>query len=247
MVQLSVLNIFNPLEILDEKIEFPDNLFYLACSESAIEMTYYVYNMQKRIGSSHTKERWAVSGTTKKAYKQKGTGRARHGTLRASQFRGGGVTFGPLNLKRKVKVNKNLRSIAAFTALMEHINKGTLIVANDFVMQEVKTSLACKALKNIRDSLIDNSSLSDDVMKNLKDRKSINCLLIGDSSDVLSNNIMLSSRNIVGVKFIHDTYLNVYDLVRNNFLVITKSALLKIINKFKDRIIDIEEEGQVEA
>jgi len=230
MVELKVLNIFNSSEEISEKIDFPDELLYFTSPDS-LKMAYYIINMDKNFSNAHTKERWAVSGTTKKAYKQKGTGRARHGTLRASQFRGGGVTFGPLNTPRKVKLNKNTRFIATFTALVEHINKGTLVIANDFVMNNVKTKIAFDALKNVKNLLVDQT----DVPETYRSRKSMGCLLIGDSNDVLSNNIMLSSRNIVGVKFIYDSYLNVYDLVRTNFLVISKSAFINIVNKFKEK------------
>lgn len=233
MVELNVLDIFNPGKAPLEKIEFPDELFYLACSENAIQMVYYIDNAIRKRSNAHTKERWAVAGTTKKAYKQKGTGRARHGTLRASQFRGGGVTFGPLNAEKRMKVNKNLRSIATFTALMEHIQKGTLVVANDFAMSEVKTKTAFNALTGLKKDLLkDSSECSEGFLKS----KNVGCLLVGDSNDVLANNMILSSRNIVGVKFICDSYLNVYDLVRTNFLVMSKSALIKIINKFKERL-----------
>jgi large subunit ribosomal protein L4 len=232
MVELNVLNIFNPGEAPSEKIDFPDELFYLACSENALQMVYYVDNAIKKKSDAHTKERWAVVGSTKKLYKQKGTGGARHGTKRAGQFRGGAVTFGPLSVKKRMKINKNLRVIATFTALMEHIQKGTLVVANDFVMPEVKTRIASKALTDVRLSLVKQS----EEMSRFVDRKNMGCLLIGDSNDVLVNNMMLSSRNICGVKFIFDSYLNVFDLMRSNFLIISKSVLLKIINKFKERL-----------
>jgi large subunit ribosomal protein L4 len=232
MVQLNVLNIFNQGSSPSETIEFPDELFFLACSENAIQTVYYIDNAVRKRSNAHTKERWAVSGTTKKAYKQKGTGRARHGTLRASQFRGGGVTFGPLSCEKRMKVNKKLRMTATFTALMEHIQKGTLVVANDFVMQEIKTKTAFDALSSVRNSLIKDTIFSE----NFASRKSLGCLLIGDSNDVLSDKFTLSSRNIVGVKFICDSHLNVFDLVTTNFLIISKSALMKVISKFKERL-----------
>lgn len=228
MVLLNVIDIFNK-NSYEEKVNFPDEFFYFACSDAAIQTVYYVDNAVAKRSNAHTKERWAVSGTTKKAYKQKGTGRARHGTLRAGQFRGGGITFGPLNAAKKMKINKNLRSSATFSCLIKHIERGTLIVANDFTMSEVKTKVFSSALLQLKKKFLEETNNAH-VVKNL------NCLLVGDYNDPLMNNCMLSSRNIVGVKFICNSYLNVVDLVSSNFLVISKSALLKIVDKFKEKL-----------
>ena len=224
MVVLDVVNIFNSNAVVGN-CEFPDELMDLSCSPKAVQMVYYVDFAVRHRSTAHTKERWAVAGTTKKMFRQKGTGNARHGTARAGQMRGGGVTFGPTYSEKKMKINKTMRLIATLTCLNNHIKRGTLCVVDNFTMQEVKTKQAFKVI----------SELSE--LKFHSSVKKLHCLVVSDSGDPLVNNFMLSSRNIVGVKSISNSYINVMDLVSNGFLIVSKSALLNIIDSFKEKLI----------
>lgn len=222
MVKLNIVDIFDSKNTLSvNSMNFPDELLSIKCAKKAVQMVYYVDFAVKHHSTAHTKERWAVSGTTKKAYKQKGTGRARHSTLRAAQFRGGGVTFGPLYSEKKMKINKNTRAVATLACLNDHVKRGTIFVVDNFSLNESKTKQAFGALSN----LFNINNVSNSI-------KSIGCLLVGDSNDLSSSNFALATRNIIGVKFICDKHVNVTDFLCHGIIVMTRSALENVIHNF---------------
>ncbi len=138
MVQLVVRSFLDSGTNVDS-IDYPDQLLSLRCKDNALQMVYQAEYAMRNRSFSHTKDRGEVSGTTKKMYRQKGTGGARHGSRRVSQFRGGGVTFGPKFALRKIKVNKNLRLLVVLTALNKHIDRGSLIVLDALHASSYKT------------------------------------------------------------------------------------------------------------
>ncbi|NPA61685.1 MAG: 50S ribosomal protein L4 [Epsilonproteobacteria bacterium] len=173
----------------------PHNL-YLYCK---------AYLASQRANSAHTKNRSAVSGGGKKPFSQKGGGRARQGSIRAPQFRGGGVVFGPSNGKNyNQKVNKKQKRLALKYAISEHAKNGTLFVLDSIVVESGKTRDA----KRFVDSLNQRNIL---IVKSSIDEKSY-----------------LAFRNIPNVCLIELNELNAYLTAKYHSLVVEKAVLDKL-------------------
>lgn len=155
-----------------------------------------------RAGTSNTRTRGFVSGGGKKPWRQKGTGRARQGTIRAPQWRGGGVVFGPHPRSYAFSVNKKEIKLAMRSALAAKLADGQLTVVEDFKFEKPRTKDAVAALKAL----------------NLTGRTTI--IIPNDAVDTF-----LSFRNIAQVNILPCTAINTYDLLDNKNLVITKSSL----------------------
>jgi large subunit ribosomal protein L4 len=249
MIQLTVKNLSDYNQDYDH-IEYPDQLFLLRCKNEALQFVYSVDCAIKSLSFSHTKDRGEVAGTTKKMYRQKGTGGARHGTMRASQFRGGGVTFGPKFSTKRIKINKNLKSLAVLTALNKHIERGSVFVVNDLFVTSYKTKEFNLKIKNFFSNSIEKNSKITELVKNklkstlgLDEFKSIlkkyGFLFIDsvrDEYDESFKNFLLASKNIIGSKYIDVNSLNISDLMNYGVIYITKDAILKIIERFQNKL-----------
>ena len=160
---------------------------------------------RRRQGSHETKGRTEVSGGGKKPFKQKGTGRARQGTSRAAQMRGGGVVFGPHNRDHSHKMPKKVRRAALKSALSRRTEEKALTVFDAFEMDAIKT----KDFKAVMDNFGFDS-----------------LLLVLDSP---SDNVSRSARNLPGVTVLPVTGLNVYDILNHKNLAMTKSAVEGVV------------------
>ncbi len=158
-----------------------------------------------RSGSASTKERSQVRGGGVKPWRQKGTGRARAGSIRSPLWKGGGTVFGPHPRDYKIKVNRKMRKLALRSALSVRAGEGRIAVVEDFTMQEPKT-------REIRD-----------LFRNLK--VDGNVLLVLPDIDV---NIIKSTRNLPGALAVVVEELNTYDVLTSDWLVFTRSALEKL-------------------
>ena len=159
-----------------------------------------------RQGSADTKTRSQVSGGGRKPFRQKGTGRARQGTIRAAQMKGGGVVFGPHPRKYDFKVNSKEVKLAMRSALSAKMADKQLVIAKDFDFKKPSTKDAAKFLKCVK---LDGKRVT----------------LVVDAEDV---NTYLSFRNIDGVNCIPSNCMNTYDFVDNKALIITEKALSHI-------------------
>ena len=184
---------------LDESIfgaEVKEHLFYDAVR----------YQMaRRRQGSHQTKGRTEVSGGGKKPFKQKGTGRARQGTIRAAQMRGGGVVFGPHNRDHSHKMPKKVRRAALKSALSRRAEEKAITVFDAFEMEAIKT----RDFKAVMDNFGFDSLL----------------LVLDSPSDTVSR----SARNLPGVTVLPVTGLNVYDILNHKNLAMTKSAVEGVV------------------
>ena len=159
----------------------------------------------QRQGTSSTKTRSEVRGGGKKPWNQKGTGRARHGTIRSPLWTGGGITFGPKPRKYNIKMNKKESRLALLSALSyKNINK-ELIVLDKFVVNTPKT----KEMISILDKLNANKKV----------------LIVVDE---LSDNLVLASRNLDRVLVLQTDEVNTYDVVNSDNMIITTDALKSI-------------------
>ena len=166
---------------------------------------------KKRSGNHKTKGISEISGTTRKPFKQKGTGSARQGSRRSPQMRGGAVIFGPQVRSHAHKLPKRIRSLALKMALSDKLKEGKLKVISDFKISKPKTSYLTSKLAKME----------------------IDSALFIDGKDV-EKNFENALRNIPKTDFLPISGLNVYDIIRRNFLVISEKALLGINERFKN-------------
>jgi large subunit ribosomal protein L4 len=186
------------------EIELSEAVFGAEVNEAVL---YDVVRMQmasKRLGTASTKRRQEVRGGGRKPWRQKGTGRARVGTIRSPLWRGGGIVFGPIPRSYAYKVPKKVRKLALMSALSMKVKEGRLLILKDFPMNEIKT----KKFKEI----IDRFGLKK-------------ALLILDKADPV---LEKSSRNVQGIKLIRSEGINVYDLLNCDHVVLFEPSV-KII------------------
>ena len=157
----------------------------------------------QRAGTAKTKERSEVLGSRAKAWRQKGTGRARQGSRQAVHWRGGGVVHGPRPRSFAKKVNKKTRRAALCAALSRRQEEGRLLVLDNFTLPQIKTKQVAEVLT----------------------RFELNRALI---VDVENANLDRSARNMTAVNFLRVSGLNVYDILRHDHIVLTQEAVSAI-------------------
>ncbi len=158
-----------------------------------------------RQGTHKVKTRSEVRGGGKKPWRQKGTGRARQGTIRAPQWRGGGVVFGPTPRDYSYSINKKVYRLALKSALSTKVLDKTIVVVDELTFPEIKT----KQVINVMDSL----------------KVSGKTLIVTADTDL---NVVLSARNLPKVATLNAQGVNVLDVLNYNNLIITKGAVAKL-------------------
>jgi large subunit ribosomal protein L4 len=185
-------------------IELNDNIFGVEMNEHLMHMSVVGQLANKRQGTQSAKTRSEVRGGGAKPWRQKGTGRARQGSIRAPQWTGGGVVFAPKPRDYSIKLNKKEKRAALKSALTSRVNDNKIIVVDELKFDEIKT----KKMST--------------VLANLNVRKA---LLVLNEND---QNVILSTRNIRGVKTALTNTINVYDILKYDTFVVTKDAVATI-------------------
>lgn len=186
-------------------IELADSIFGIKPNESVLHDAVVMQQAAERRGTHKVKGRSEVSGGGRKPWRQKGTGRARQGSIRSPQWVGGGTVFGPTPRSYGYKLPKKVRRLALKSALSSKVLASEIIVLDELILSAPKTKEIATILNNLK-----------------VDRKA----LIVDTE--YNDNIALSSRNIPGVKFVSATGINVLDVLNHNKVIITKEAVAKI-------------------
>ena len=184
-----------------EKIDLNDAIFGVEINEGIVHKAVVAHLAAKRQGTQSALTRSEVSGGGRKPWRQKGTGHARQGSIRAPQWTGGGVVFAPKPRDYSQKINKKEARLALFSALTAKVNDDKLIVLDSLSLDEPKTKEFVKILENIKAS---------------------KALVITDED---SKNVILSARNIPDVKTEARNEINVYDILKYDSLVMTKDAV----------------------
>jgi large subunit ribosomal protein L4 len=191
------------------EIELAEAVFGLPVRKDILaRMVNYQLN-KRRTGNHKTKQVWEVSGTTKKPYKQKGTGHARQGSLRSAQFRGGGIIFGPVVRSHATDLPKKVRKLALKTALSAKLAEGKLIVIEAAKIAG-KTSDLSKKLAGYgwgRVLIIDGPTLDEGFRR--------------------------AAGNIPGIDLLPQQGANVYDILRRDTLVLTRDAVQHLEARLK--------------
>lgn len=188
------------------EIELNDGVFGVEYNEAVIHQAVVRQMANERLGTHATKTRGLVRGGGKKPWKQKGTGRARVGSIRSPLWVGGGTVFGPLPRSHAKDMPRKARQLAVKSALSEKLRAGEIIVVDAIQFEAPKTK---------------------DVMKMLAAFDVAGKALIVDGGEKSANTV-LSARNIPGVKAYAPSGLNIYDLVHYTKLFLTKDAVEKI-------------------
>lgn len=191
-----------------KNVELNDSIFGVEPNDHAIYLDVKQYLANQRQGTHKSKQRNEVSGSTRKLKKQKGTGGARCGSIKAPVFVGGGRVFGPEPRDYSFKLNKKVKQLARKSALSYKAKANEIIVVDNIVMDAPKTKAYVAMLENLK----------------INGKKSL--LVLGDSN----KNIYLSSRNLEGVEVTTADLLNTYQIMKASSLVITANSLEIIDN-----------------
>ncbi len=197
------LSILNKDGKAGKKVKLSDAIFAIEPNDHAIYLDVKQYLANQRQGTSKSKERAEISGSTRKIKKQKGTGTARAGSIKSPLFRGGGTVFGPRPRNYSFKLNKKLKNVARCSALSHKAKSGDLLILEDFQMDAPKTSEFSQILSNLK----------------CNNKKTL--LVVSESN----KNIYLSSRNLQGAKVVSPSDVNTYDLVNASKVVVAQGAL----------------------
>lgn len=186
------------------KMDLNDDVFAVKVNEHLMHMAVVLQLANKRQGNQSAKTRSEVRGGGKKPWRQKGTGHARQGSIRAPQWTGGGVVFAPKPRDYSFKLNKKEKRAALKSALTSRVNESKFIVVDDLKLDGIKTKRF------------------QEVLNNLKVNKALVILNDNDES------VMMSARNIPAVKTALTNTINVYDIMKYDTVVVTKDAVATI-------------------
>lgn len=183
-------------------IELADSVFGIEPNEKIVHSVLVNYMANQRQGTSNTKTRAEVSGGGRKPWKQKGTGRARQGSIRAPQWFKGGIALGPKPRDYSYRVNKKERRLAVKSVLSSKVLENNLVVVDNMKFDEIKTKNMVSALNNLK-------------------VKGKTLIVLPEKNE----NVQKSARNIEGVKTSLVNTINVYDLLKYNKLILTVDAV----------------------
>jgi large subunit ribosomal protein L4 len=192
------------------KVQLPDAIFAVKPNDHAIYLDVKQYLANQRQGTHKSKQRNEIAGSTRKLYKQKGTGGARAGNIKSPLFNGGGRVFGPQPRDYSFKLNKKLKSVARKSALTYKAQDNNIVVLEDFTFDSVKTKSFVQLVNNL----------------NLADTKTLLVL------PAPNNNVYLSSRNLKKSKVVTAADLNTYDVLNAGTLLLTTETVKKLEEAF---------------
>jgi large subunit ribosomal protein L4 len=185
------------------KVELSDAVYGIEPNNHAVYLDVKQYLANKRQGTSKTKERAEITGSTRKIKKQKGTGTARAGSIKSPIFRGGGRIFGPRPQDHSFKLNKNLKRLARRSALSIQAKENNIIVVEDFNFDAPKTKNFTAVLQAF----------------GIENKKAL--FVFAEPN----KNVYLSSRNLKSSKTVTNTGLSTYELLNANKVVLLESSL----------------------
>ena len=217
------------------ELRLSDAVFAVPVNEGLVQQAVLAQQANSRVAIAHAKDRSEVRGGGRKPWRQKGTGRARHGSIRSPLWRGGGVTFGPRKEQNfEKKINKKAKRKALAMALSGKVSSDTLIALDQLTITEIKTKKFFEILQNLKlrpkkaaakklsPAETKKSASATKGSKELLRRK---ILVVLPSKD---EKLQASARNIAGVQVINAASLNIVDVLKNQYVVLSKAAIEKI-------------------
>lgn len=204
---MAKIDVINQTGAVVDSIELNDAVFGIEPNQQAIYDVLVMAMAGRRQGTSATKGRSQVSGGGRKPFRQKGTGRARQGTIRAPQHRGGGTVFGAVPRDYHYRVNKKVSRLAVKSALSEKVAETAFAVVDKFEIEAPKTKAFVQIMEAIN-----------------APKKTL--FVVGNEED--AENAALSVRNIPNTKMLTARGINVYDLVHANKVIMTSAAVKEV-------------------
>lgn len=195
-----------------DSIAVPAQMFQASVNTMLVAQAVRVYLANQRSGSASTKSRGEVAGSTRKIYRQKGTGRARHGGIRAPIFVGGGIAFGPKPQDHSLKMPKKMKRQALFSALSQKMSTKTVKIVSGMQKITPKTKEVAMIFANLS---LDSRNGS---------------ILFVPSNE--AGTVSRAARNLSGVTLLRPYQVNTYELTRNSTVVLMKEALDEMITHF---------------
>ncbi|NLX64122.1 MAG: 50S ribosomal protein L4 [Clostridiaceae bacterium] len=186
-------------------IDLSDDIFAVEINTVAMHSAVVNYLANARQGTQSTKTKAEVRGGGKKPWRQKGTGRARHGSIRNPQWTGGGVALGPKPRSYKYTLPKKVKRLALKSALTSKVVDNDMIVLDDLKLEAIKTKEMVNVLNNLK---VDSTAL----------------IVLPE----VDRNVVLSARNIEGVKTTTANSINTYDILKYKKFIVTKDAVSRI-------------------
>ena len=202
---MATVAIYNMEGAKTGSMEVSDAIFAADINKAVLHAVVVNQLANKRQGTQSTKTRTEVAGGGRKPWRQKGTGRARQGSIRAPQWTGGGVALGPKPRSYRYSLNKKVRRLAMKSALSAKYADYKVYVIDELTLDEIKTAKIAALLKGLE---LDSKAL----------------IVTADADE----NIYKSARNIKGVTPTHVGTLNVYDILKHDAFVVSKDAVAKI-------------------
>ena len=187
-----------------DDIELSEDIFGIEPNADVVHMAVVQYLANRRQGTQSTKTRAEVRGGGRKPWRQKGTGRARQGSIRSPQWKGGGVVFAPKPRDYSFKLNKKVKRLALKSVLSQKVLDEKFVVLDTLAFPEIKTKQMVKVLDNL---------------------KLTKALVVMEGE---SRNVVLSTRNLPGIKTASASTINVYDILKFDAFVVTKEAVEKM-------------------
>ena len=206
---MSTTSLFNMEGEVIGEVQLNDGIFGVTVSDSAMHRAVKMYLANKRAGTASVKGRSQVRGGGRKPWRQKGTGRSRHGSIRSPLWVGGGRAFGPVPRDFGYRIPKKVKRLALKSALTSKVRDGELTVVDTLAFPEPKTREMVK------------------VLGNLKTGEKVLLVTAGPEPNVIK-----SARNLPGVKTLPADQLNVYDILYYQNLLLTQDALARVEEVF---------------
>lgn len=206
---MAVLNIYNLAGEKTGTVEVNDAVFGIEPNKVVLHEVLTAELAAARQGTASTKTRAMVRGGGRKPFKQKGTGRARQGSIRAPHMVGGGVTFGPHPRSYEKKVNKKVRNLALRSALSAKVAAGELIVLDDVSIETPKTKVIVNLVNKV-------------------DAKQKQLFVVNDLASINDFNLYLSVRNLENAVVLQPNEIGVYWLLKQEKVILTREALATV-------------------
>lgn len=197
---------------VSSSVSLPGEIFGVKVSPMLITQAVRVYLANQRLGTHSTKTRSMVRGSTRKIYRQKGTGRARHGDIKAPIFAGGGVAHGPHQVDYSLNMPSNMKRVALFGVLSEKLSSGKLKIVSGFAGVSGKTKEVVAALSNL-----------------IGEKKKGKIMLLTPKK---INNLFIAGRNIERFTLREANLANAYEVLQNNEILLMEESIETLVKTF---------------
>jgi large subunit ribosomal protein L4 len=224
------IKVYNQNAEATGEMELSSKVFGMKVNNDLVHQAVVTQMANERQVIAHTKDRSEVRGGGRKPWRQKGTGRARHGSSRSPIWIGGGVTFGPRNDRNfKKRINKKMKQNALLMVLSDKAAGDNFIILDKLEVSEFKTKVFNKIITGFETKIL--KSKKKEVKADAKKKKEVkrSFLMIVDKGD---EKLSCSARNLPGIKLINTENINIVDLLKYKNLILNKAAVEKITERY---------------